>query len=153
MKRLPVLISFLLFLALCASLSYWLLQWLAPATRPVVGPAPAERALPAMSAAANLFGGPTEVVSSTPIQLKGIIHAAKSSESIAIIGIEGKPARTLKVDAEVASGLVIEQINLTSIVVSDLNGKRELPLPAFSVQATNPPALKTETASQPAPPQ
>jgi general secretion pathway protein C len=132
MKRLPVLISFLLFLALGASLSYWVLQWLAPATRPVVVPAPAERALPGMAAAANLFGGTTEVVSSTPIQLKGIIRAAKPSESVAIIALEGKPARALKVNAEVSNGIVIKEINARTVLVSDHGVEREVRLQAFA---------------------
>lgn len=153
MKRLPVLMSFLLFLALCASLSYWVLQWLAPATRPVVVPAPAERALPGMAAAANLFGGTTEVVSSTPIQLKGIIRAAKPNESVAIIALEGKPTRALRLNAEVMSGLVIEQINSNNVVLADPTGTRTLPLPAFAAQATNPLPPKAESANQPAPPQ
>ena len=33
MKRLPLALSFLFFLALSASLTYWLVQWTAPAPR------------------------------------------------------------------------------------------------------------------------
>ena len=153
MKRLSLFTSFLLFLALCASVAYWLFQWMAPATRPLVLPAPAEPAPPAMSAAANLFGGTVELVLSIPIQLKGIIHAANPSESVAIIALEGKPARALRVNAEVMGGLVIKQINSNSVVLVDQTGNREIPLPAFSSQNTTPAPPKTEIANQPTPQQ
>ena len=153
MKRLPLFTSFLLFLALCGSLAYWLLQWMAPDTRPLVMPAPVEPAPPAMSAASNLFGGTAELVVSTPIQLKGIIRAANPRDSVAIIAIEGKPARALRVNAEVMSGLVIKQINSNSVVLADQAGKREIPLPAFSAHATNPSTPKTEIVNQPTPQQ
>lgn len=132
MKRLPMMSSFLLFLTLCASVTYWLMQWMAPATRPLVMPAQAERALPAMSASTNLFGGTTEVVSAIPVQLKGIIRAARPSDSVAIIGLEGKPARALRVNAEVANGIVIKQINARGVVLSDHGVEREVRLPQFS---------------------
>jgi general secretion pathway protein C len=132
MKRLPLLSSFLLFLMLCASVTYWVLQWMAPATRPLVVPTQAERALPAMSAAANLFGGTSEVVSAIPVQLRGIIRAARPNESVAIIALEGKPARALRVNAEVANGIVIKEINVRGVVLSDHGVEREVRLPQFS---------------------
>lgn len=131
MKRLPLLSSFLLFLMLCASVTYWALQWMAPATRPLVVPTQAERALPAMSAAANLFGGTSEVVSAIPVQLRGIIRAARPNESVAIIALEGKPARALRVNAEVANGIVIKEINVRGVVLSDHGVEREVRLPQF----------------------
>lgn len=136
MKRLPLLSSFLLFLMLCASVTYWALQWMAPATRPLVVPTQAERALPAMSAAANLFGGTSEVVSAIPVQLRGIIRAARPNESVAIIALEGKPARALRVNAEVANGIVIKEINVRGVVLSDHGVEREVRLPQFSTRVT-----------------
>jgi general secretion pathway protein C len=75
MNRLPIISSFLLFLTLCASITYWLLQWMAPETRPLIAPVPVERAMPEMTAAANLFGGNVEAVSTIAVQLSGIIMA------------------------------------------------------------------------------
>jgi general secretion pathway protein C len=117
MKRLPIMSSFLLFLMLCASVTYWLMQWMAPATRPLVMPAQAERALPEMSAAANLFGGSTEAANPQGVKLTGIIHTKSANESIAIISLEGKPTRELKVGAEVSSTLVLKTIDTYSIVL------------------------------------
>ena len=130
MKRLPIISSFLLFLTLCASITYWLLQWMAPATRPLIAPVPVERAMPEMTAAANLFGGNVEAVSTIAVQLSGIIMANRGADSVAIIAIEGNPSRSLHINDELRSGLVIEEIKTTSVVLSSSAGKQEVSLPS-----------------------
>jgi general secretion pathway protein C len=132
MKRLPVIASFLLFLMLCASITYWVLQWMAPSTRPLIVPMPVERALPEMSAAANLFGGNAEAISAISVQLSGIIMADRGADSVAIIALPGKPARSLHVNAEVIEGLVVKKINSRSVVLSERGVDREVRLPEFA---------------------
>jgi general secretion pathway protein C len=132
MKRLPVIASFLLFLMLCASITYWLLQWMAPSTRPLIVPMPVERALPEMSAAANLFGGNAEAIPAISVQLSGIIMANRGADSVAIIALPGKPARSLHVNAEVIEGLVVKKINSRSVVLSERGVDREVRLPEFA---------------------
>jgi general secretion pathway protein C len=132
MKRLPVIAGFLLFLMLCASITYWLLQWMAPSTRPLIVPMPVERALPEMSAAANLFGGNAEAISAISVQLSGIIMANRGADSVAIIALPGKPARSLHVNAEVIEGLVVKKINSRSVVLSERGVDREVRLPEFA---------------------
>lgn len=156
MQRAPTLIAFLLFLALCASLSYWLLQWMAPAPRPVAALPPATRALPPLAAAANLFGGRAQAAALGNVQLKGIIRSGSPEGSVAIIALEGKPARALRANAEVASGLTVKAINAHSVVLSDRGAERELTLPAFAAQESamsNLPGRSTEPqqAAQQAP--
>ena len=132
MKRLPIISSFLLFLTLCASITYWLLQWMAPATRPLIVPLPVERALPEMTAATNLFGGNSEAVSTIAVQLSGIIMANRGADSVAIIALPGKPARSLHVNTEVIEGLVVKKINPRSVVLSERGVDREVRLPEFA---------------------
>jgi general secretion pathway protein C len=132
MKRLPVIASFLLFLMLCASITYWLLQWMAPSTRPLIVPMPVERALPEMSAAAILFGGNAEAISAISVQLSGIIMANRGADSVAIIALPGKPARSLHLNAEVIEGLVVKKINSRSVVLSERGVDREVRLPEFA---------------------
>jgi general secretion pathway protein C len=132
MKRLPVIAGFLLFLMLCASITYWLLQWMEPSTRPLIVPMPVERALPEMSAAANLFGGNAEAISAISVQLSGIIMADRGADSVAIIALPGKPARSLHVNAEVIEGLVVKKINSRSVVLSERGVDREVRLPEFA---------------------
>jgi len=132
MKRLPIISSFLLFLTLCASITYWLLQWMTPATRPLIAPTPVERALPEISSAANLFGGNSEAVSTIAVQLSGIIMANRGADSVAIIALPGKPARSLHVNTEVIEGLVVKKINPRSVVLSERGVDREVRLPEFA---------------------
>ena len=134
-KRLPALLSLLLFLALCASLAYWLLQWLAPPPRPVAAPPVAERKPPPLAAAANLFGGNPQGSSLASVQLRGIIRSGRAGDSVAIIAAEGKPPRALRIDAEVLPGIQVKAINARTVVLSDKGAERELSLPEFVAQA------------------
>ncbi len=133
MQRAPTVIAFLLFLVLCASIAYWLLQWMAPPPRAVAAPPQAARAEPAVAAAANLFGG-RAAAGMANVQLKGILRTGSPKGSIAIIAIEGKPARALPANAEISSGLTVREINTRSVVLSDRGAERELTLPAFAAQ-------------------
>ena len=146
MKRLPLLCSFILFVLLCASVTYWVLQWTAPATRALQVRAPSEPTLPDIAAAAQLFGGASAAATITPLQLSGIIYASKASERVAIIATEAKPARALRLHAEVVPGVTIHQINQRSVIISEPSGQRELPLPALST----PQQPSVPTASEPA---
>lgn len=152
MQRAPTAIAFLLFLALCASIAYWVLQWMAPPPRPVAAPPQAARALPPVAAAANLFGGRVQSGGMANVQLRGIIRAGSTKGSIAIISVEGKPPRALQANAEVSSGLTVKAINARSVVLSDRGAERELTLPAFAAQEG---ALSNASgrSPEPAPPQ
>jgi len=131
MKRLPALLSLLLFLALCASVAYWLLQWLAPAPRPVAAPPVAQRPVPPLSAAYTLFGGNPQS-GATTVQLRGIIHSGRAADSVAIIAVEGKPPRALHVRSEVTPGVELKEIRTRAVILAERGGDREVMLPEFS---------------------
>ena len=149
MKRLPAVLSLILFLALCASLAYWLLQWLAPAPRPVAAPPVAQRPPAPLTAAFNLFGGNPQ--SGAPgLELRGIIRSGRAADSVAIITVEGKPPRALRTHAEVMPGVEISEIRAKTVILSDKGASRELALPPF---ATQPGAAQDMTAMNTAPAQ
>lgn len=133
MQRASLMASFLLFLLLCASVAYWLLDWLAPEPRAVAAPPQAERTLPPVTAAASLFGGQPQAGMAN-VQLRGIIHAGRAESSVAIIAAEDKPVRALRIDSEVLPGLTVKQINARTVVLSERGVERELSLPPFSAQ-------------------
>jgi general secretion pathway protein C len=151
MQRLPVVTSFVLFLALCASLTYWLVEWMTPPPRPVAAPPQASRELPPVVAAANLFGGRASNAGMANVQLKGILRAGSRGDSMAIIAVDGKPARALRADAEVASGLTVKSIHARSVVLSDRGAERELTLPAFAAQEGAMASLPGRSPEPPAP--
>lgn len=134
MTRLPAILSFLLFLALAATLAYWISQWTAPAPRAVSSPPRTERAQVPVSAAANLFGGRSEGTSMANVQLRGVVHSGRASDSVAIIAVEGKPPRALRVNSEIAPGVKVKQILNKTVVVSEQGAERELSLPVFAAQ-------------------
>lgn len=133
-QRLPALVAFVLFVALCASIAYWVLQWLAPAPRAVAAPVASERAMPPVSAAANLFGGAAKGGGMMNVQLRGIIHAGRSAGSAAILAVDGSPPKFYRVNAELMPGVTVKAIHAKTVVLSDRGAERELPLPAFAAQ-------------------
>ncbi len=154
MQRAPVIASFLLFLLLCASVAYWLLQWLAPEPRAVAAPPRAERSAPPVAAASSLFGGRPQGGGMANVQLRGIIRSGRSAGSVAILAAEGKPTRALAVDAEVLPGLTVKEIHARTVVLSDRGVERELSLPAFAAQEAGSSGMQAATpVPQPAAPQ
>ena len=151
MKRLPVVFSFLLFLTLSATLAYWIVQWTAPAPRAVSAPPKSERTMAPVSAAASLFGGRSPGSTIANVQLRGVVHSGSSSDSVAIIAVEGKPPRALTVNSELTPGVIVKEILNKTVVVSEKGVERELSLPAFAAQeshttAPNPPSVNPAAA-------
>jgi len=132
MKRLPLLVSFVLFLALCASLAYWALQLFAPAPRPVAVPPQTERKMPPISAAENLFGGHYSSGTMANMQLRGVIHAGKAADSEAILVANNEPPKYVKVDAEISEGVTLKEIHPRYVVLDDHGVSREVNLPEFT---------------------
>ncbi len=137
MKRLPVMVSFVLFLALSATLAYWIVQWTAPEPRAVSAPPKSERTMPPISAAASVFGGRSPGSAIASVQLRGVVHSGSSAGSVAIIAVEGKPPRALTANSEIAPGVIVKEILNKTVVVSEKGVERELSLPAFTAQESN----------------
>jgi general secretion pathway protein C len=79
-RLLPRLISFILFLGLCASLAYWAIEFFTPSPRPVALSATVTQPLPPVSVAAALFGEQADANTMTNIQLRGLILVATQKE-------------------------------------------------------------------------
>ena len=137
MKRLPVMVSFVLFLALSASLAYWIVQWTAPAPRAVSAPPKSERSMAPISAAASLFGGRASGSAIANVQLRGVVHSGSWSGSVAIIAVEGKAARAFATNSEIAPGVIVKEILNKTVVVSEKGVEREFSLPTFAAQEGN----------------
>ena len=133
-QRLPAVLAFVLFVALCASIAYWALQWLAPPPRAVAAPVASERVMPPVSAAANLFGGAAKGGGMVNVQLRGILHAGRSAGSTAIMAVDGSPPKFYRVNAELMPGVTVKAIHARTVVLSDRGAERELALPAFAAQ-------------------
>jgi len=116
--RLPLarIASVLLFAALCAIVAAWALQLLAP--RPPIAPAGAvAQVQPALdlASAGRLFGsspqaggGPT-VAAPSNIQVAGVLAAGP--RGVALLAIDGKPARAFAVGDPVVDGMTVRAVS------------------------------------------
>ena len=134
-ERAPDIVSFIFFIGIWVSLSFWLKQWLTPPTQ-VAQPFPiAEQTIPPLSSAANLFGGSEQASTLANVQLNGVIRSNRAQESVVIIATETGPPRALRLHSEVMPGIVVKEINSRSVILSGKGTEREIALPAFASQS------------------
>ncbi|RJF97574.1 type II secretion system protein N [Noviherbaspirillum saxi] len=142
MKRLPLALSFVLFMLLCASIAYWGLQLFKPPLRPVAAPPRAAQPEVRPEAAAALFGGRTGLTqAASNFQLRGVIFSGNARDSVAILSTEGKPAQAVRVDMEVVPGVTVKEVHRGYVVLSDngVSKRVELPEDAKGGVETTPP--------------
>ena len=130
MKRLPVIVTFLLLLALCASAAYWTMQLWRPPVRAVAAPIVVAGNDVPLDAAASLFGGRAAAVGvATNFQLKGVVVAANGRESVAIISADGKPAQAVGLGTEFQPGVSIREVHSQYVLVSESGTIKRVALP------------------------
>jgi general secretion pathway protein C len=132
MKRLPLVVSFLLFIALCASIAYWAMQLFKPPVRPVAAPPRAVQPEIRTDAAMSLLGGgrsqgPVAVASN--YQLKGVVVAGNVRESVAILSADGKPAQAVRAEMEILPGVTIREVHRDHVVLSEGGVTKRVELP------------------------
>lgn len=154
MKRLPILVSFTLFVVLCASATYWSMQWFKPNARPVAAPMQQARIDVNPEAAAGLFGGrAAAVVPASNFQLKGVVVAKNMSESVAILSADGKPAEAIRINSEAIPGVTVKEVHQQYVLLSEggINKRVDLPVAAPPMQMEPPQANIPPPPSVPPP--
>ena len=129
MKRLPLITSFLLFIALCVSAAYWAMQLYKPAARPVAAPPRTEQPMPSLDAAANLLGGHSTAVVASNFQLKGVVMASNPAESVAILVANGKKPQAVRANAEVVPGVTVKEVQRDHVLLSEGGVTKRVELP------------------------
>jgi general secretion pathway protein C len=138
MRRWSLIASFLLFIALCASATYWGMQLFKPPLRPVAAPTRAAQADIRTDAAASLFGGrkgKVEVASN--YQLKGVVFAPGGVGSVAILSADGKPAQAVRVNAEVLPGVTVKEVHRNYVLLSENGVSKRVELPESAQDQAN----------------
>ena len=129
MKRLPILLSFVLFLGVCMSGTYWALQFIKPQPRPV---APIKETVHNdvnPEAIMSLFGGHLSAAAASNFQLKGVVVSSKNNdESVAILVADGKPAEAVRVGKEIA-GAVVKEVHPQYVMLSENGVMKRVELP------------------------
>jgi general secretion pathway protein C len=129
MKHLPVMTSFVLFIALCVSLAYWAMQLFKPKVHDVAVSALIAGSAPGLDAAAGLFGGHLNTVVTSNYQLIGVIFASDPDESVAILATDGKPAQAIRTHREVAPGVTLNEVNRHYVLLSEGGVIKRIELP------------------------
>ncbi|RJG03414.1 type II secretion system protein N [Noviherbaspirillum sedimenti] len=128
MKQLPLVASFILFIALCASVAYWGMQLFRPAARAVAPPPAVADAR--IDAAAGLFGGrPAAVAVASNYELKGVVMAGSAGESAAILSADGKPATAVAVGKEMMPGVIVKEVHPLHVLLSENGVTKRVELP------------------------
>jgi general secretion pathway protein C len=130
MKRLPRVVSFVLFVVLCASAAYWAMQLFKPPVRPVAAPPRvAKPEVKPESAAALLGGGRSQVAVASNYQLRGVVVSGNGRESVAILSADGKPAQAIRVEMEVVPGVTVKEVHKEYVLLSEGGVTKRVELP------------------------
>ncbi|MES2047516.1 MAG: type II secretion system protein N [Pseudomonadota bacterium] len=130
MKRLPLLMSFVMFVLLCMSLSFWGMQVFKPKVRSVNAPVNTNTVEPGEGQWGSLFGrNPLSEAAVSNYQLKGVVVAARALDSAAILSADGKPSQTIAVGKELSPGVILQEVHETHIVISEGGAIKRVDLP------------------------
>lgn len=163
-KRWPLIATFLLFIALCASAAYWALQFFQPPPRPVAAPPRAAAPQIQPQAAAALFGGRANAAVASNYQLRGVIYAGNPLDSVAILSTDGKPAQAIRAGTEIVPGVTVKEVHRGYVLIAEGGAVKRVELPETAERSpavsapvpsrpvTPPPAQPTPPAPAPAPP-
>lgn len=137
MKRLPLLFSFIMFIAFCMSLSYWGMQMFKPAVRAVSAPVAAAAFEPGVGQWGSAFGrNPLAEAAASNYQVKGVVVAAVARDSAAIISADGKPALTIGVGRELSPGVKLTEVHEAYILISEAGLIKRIDIPQSASPST-----------------
>ena len=129
MNRGPQVASFVLFIALCASLAYWAMQWFKPPQRAIAAPPVSALAPAKLDAAAGLLGGRSSFAVASNFQLTGVVVAGNPAESVAILAVDGKPPQAVRTDAQVKPGVTVKEVQRSFVLLSEGGVVKRVELP------------------------
>ena len=135
MKHARPTATLLLFILLCATLAYWGMQLFQPRPR---AQAPSAKLAYNIRAAEKLLGTGTVVATaSSNCQLSGIINADKQEDGVALIAVNGKPARAFRVGTEVRPGVTVKAVHEKSVTLTENGADKKLTLPQIKTLPAN----------------
>lgn len=130
MKRWSVLVSFVAFIAVCMSATFWAMQLFKTKERAVAAPPPIARQEYRLDAAAGLFGGrPAAVAVASNFQLKGVVVSTPPEDSVAILSTDGKPPQAIAVNAEVIPGVIVKEVHAKYVLLLEGSVTKRVELP------------------------
>lgn len=129
MKRFPLFCTVLLFIVMCASLSFWGLRMFKPAARDVVLPEADAGSGLVLGGWGSVFGASKAAPSGGNFVLKGIILARNPRESVAIVSVNEKPNVAVRVGREISEGVTVKEVSADYVIISDNGAEQRVDLP------------------------
>jgi general secretion pathway protein C len=126
MKRISIVLGFVLFIVLCATGSFWVMQFMKSEPRKISAP-PMSKPVANVESVAGLFGGALAVNSN--YQLKGIVLANPQNQSEAIIVVDGKPSQAFTVNSEISPGVKVTEVRSGYVLIMDNGVSKRVELP------------------------
>lgn len=129
-KRLPLLVSFLLFLALCGSVAYWGMQLFKPQQRPTGTPPQVAQVEQAIDGAMTLFGGkPVAAAPASSYQLKGVVASRNPTQGYALLSADGGTAQSVAAGKPVRDGVTVKEVYAQYVMLEEGGVVKRLDLP------------------------
>lgn len=155
--RLPVarLVSVLLFAGLCGVIASWALELLKPQA-PIAPASAIGQAQPPtnLGPAGGLFGATPQATSATAVQAPSNVQVAGvlagGPNAVALLAVDGKPAKPFGIGETVAEGLKVTAIGADSVTLDRRGQAVKLPTPARSSLAVLNSAPPTAAPGMPA---
>ncbi len=116
MKRWPLITGFIMFVAVCMSIAYWAMQIYKPPLRAIAAPLKSDHPVP-LDAASSLFGGRSSIAVASNYQLTGVVVASNPSESVAILAVNGKPAKAINTGEVVVPGVTVKEVHKSYVLL------------------------------------
>ena len=137
--RLPVarLVSVLLFAGLCGVIASWALELLKPQA-PIAPASAIGQAQPPtnLGPAGSLFGATPQATTATAVQAPSNVQVAGvlagGPNAVALLAVDGKPAKPFGIGETVAEGLKVTAIGADSVTLDRRGQAVKLPAPARS---------------------
>ncbi|PUA20209.1 type II secretion system protein N [Glaciimonas sp. PCH181] len=128
-KRLPGLVSLILFMLLCACIAYWMMQFIKPPVRAITAAPTADIAQIDTSQGMRLFGAQGTATIISNYQLTGVVVAKIAAESSAILSVDGKPPQAVMQGKELLPGVIIQEVHANYVLVSEGGISKRVMLP------------------------
>lgn len=145
---LPRVAGVVLFVALCALVTHWVLVFSAMRTIPVPQSARvAQTEAVETGAAATLFGGTAQA--GRDVQLLGVVADIDMGSGAAIVSIDGGPPKAVRVGTELSQRVRLAEIRPRSVVIERGGVRQEIILPVKSGPVGATPPLPPAGAAAP----
>jgi general secretion pathway protein C len=155
MKRLPLIITIILFACLCALISFGAMRAFNPKPRMLSAPVTSTPFEPAMGQWGPVFGRDQAVQNAPSIfALKGVVYSSRVGESLALVVVDDKPGMAIAVGKEIIPNVKLMEVHPTYVVVSESGISRRIDMPPVTPGANtksnfSPPLPVTEQPMQP----